>query len=92
MRTFNGGENVKRGYYFNLRDWRLEVIEGAGGLLAAPGRYLRIPAVLMLGLAPILGFAFVMLIPFIGLAVVLEHGGRWIYNKAGVRRRAPLRG
>lgn len=92
MRTFNGGENVKGGYYFNLREWRLDVIDGAGGLLAAPGRYVRIPVLLMLALAPLMGFAFVMLIPFIGLAVVIEHGGRWLYKTVAVRRRAPLRG
>jgi hypothetical protein len=92
MRTFNDGEQVKGGYYFNVRDWRLDVIEGAGGQLAQPGRYIRIPALLMLALAPLLGFAFVMLIPFIGLAVVIEHVGRLIYRAAVVRWRAPLRG
>jgi hypothetical protein len=92
MRTFNGGENVKGGYYFNLREWRLDVIEGARGPLAAPGHYVRIPVLLMLALAPLMGMVFVMLIPFVGLAVVIEHVGRWTYKTMTVRRRAPLRG
>jgi hypothetical protein len=84
MRTYNGGETVKGGYFLNTRDWKIEVLEGDTGVL--PGedaiRYRRVPMLAMIALAPTLGFLFVILLPFIGLAVI----GEQLYRKlAGVR-------
>jgi hypothetical protein len=92
MKTYTGGEIVKGGYYFNLREWRLDVVEGRRGTLPEHARYVRVPALLMLALAPIMGLLFVMFLPFIGLAVLIDHVGRWMYKLATVRRKAPLRG
>jgi hypothetical protein len=78
MKTLIGGQTVEGGYFLNLRDWKLEVIEGATGVL--PGdegaRYRRVPAAAMIVVAPVMGMAFVILLPFIGLAVIAEQVGR----------------
>lgn len=78
MRTFRGGQTVKGGYFLNLRDWKLEVVEGGAGMLPGDGgvRYYRVPTLAMVALAPTMGLAFVVLLPFIGLAVIAEQSGR----------------
>jgi hypothetical protein len=91
MKTLNGGQTVKGGYFLNLRDWKLEVVEGKTGML--PGndevQYRRVPMLAMVALAPMMGLAFVVLLPFIGLAVIAEQGGRKLGTLLGMRREAP---
>lgn len=78
MKTFLGGQTVKGGYFLNLREWKLEVVEGDKGTLPADAgaRYRRVPAFALIVLAPVMGLAFVVLLPFIGLAVMVEQAGR----------------
>ena len=75
MATYTGNQTVKGGYFLNLRDWKLEVVEGDTGVL--PGaediRYRRVPMLGMLVVAPLMGLLFVVLLPFIGLAVIGER-------------------
>ncbi len=73
-----GGTTVKAGFYWNPGEWEIVTIEGQGGILpgAQDRRYLRIPALAMLILAPIMGGLFVMFLPLIGFALVLQHLGR----------------
>ena len=77
MKRFTGTQAVKGGYYFNIRNWKLEAVDGTFGTL--PGtdtdRYLRVPLVALLFVAPVLGLFFVVLLPFFGLAVLGE--GLW---------------
>lgn len=88
MRTYTGKHTVKGGYYFNRRDWKLEVVEGDAGTL--PGtedvRYYRVPALALVVLAPAMGLAFVVALPFIGLAVIAEHVGRYAVTLVRARK------
>jgi hypothetical protein len=81
MRAYKGNDMVKGGYFLNLRDWKLEVVEGDTGVL--PGNdetpYRRVPMLGMLVVAPVMGLAFVVLLPFIGLAVIGEK--LWLKTK-----------
>lgn len=90
MATFTGTANVKGGFYLNVRDWKLEVVQGATGVLPgdAAVRYRRVPLVAMLVLAPLMGMLFVILLPFIGIAVVLEQVWHKVVAPAILRRRA----
>jgi hypothetical protein len=74
MATFKGGQSVKGGYFVSVRDMKLEMVEAPFGTLPGDGdrTYRRVPVPAMLVLAPLLGLAFVLLLPFIGLAVVCE--------------------
>jgi len=73
-----GGTTVKAGFYWNPKEWAIVTIEGPGGNL--PGtpadRYMRIPVLAMLLAAPVMGGLFVMFLPLIGFALVLQHLAR----------------
>ena len=93
MATFKGGQSVKGGYFFSRRDWKLEMVEAPFGTLPgdAGTTWRRVPVPAMLVLAPLLGLAFVMLLPFIGLAVVCEPIARNLseaYRRRGRQVRA----
>jgi hypothetical protein len=66
-----GGSPAKSGYYWNPGKWTITPIPAEGGTL--PGdhgeRYLRIPLLAAILLAPILGGLFVVFLPFIGFAL-----------------------
>lgn len=72
MTTYTGNQNVDPGLYFNVKQFRVKSIERRGPL---PGTeddtYRRVPMLVMLAMAPLLGLAFVIFLPFIGFAMVL---------------------
>jgi hypothetical protein len=80
MRYEIGGTKVKEGFYWGMKGWDVQVIERGGGTLPgdASRRYLRIPALAMLLLGPVMGAVFAMFLPFIGLAMFADHAGRAI--------------
>lgn len=80
MATFHGGDTVKGGYFVSVHDWKLEMVEAPWGMLPGDSTrtYRRVPLPAMLLLAPLLGLGFVLLLPFLGLAVV----GELIYGRA----------
>jgi hypothetical protein len=75
MTTRKAGEAAKLGFYFNLRTWEMDLHRKDGGAL--PGgeqdRYMRVPAVALLFLGPVMGFFFVIFLPFIGFALVVRE-------------------
>jgi len=83
---FTAGATVKGGFYFNRDRLGLVAVNGKEGTL--PGdeghRFVRIPALAVVLLAPLLGGLFVVFMPFIGFALVLQHLGR--LSVSGVRR------
>ena len=93
MKTFTGTERVAGGYYMNVRGWQLEAIDGASGTLPGgeDGRYVRVPVLGMLLVAPLFGLVFVVLLPFFGVAVLVE--GLWRRTEAAlaVRRTGGVR-
>ncbi len=68
--TLAAGTKVSNGYYFNLGNWELTHV-AQGALPGAGDRYLRLPMPLVLALAPMLGLAMVMFLPFIGFALTI---------------------
>lgn len=97
MTTYTGSQTVKGGYYFNTRQWKLEVVEGSNGRL--PGdehaRFVRVPTPALLVTAPLMGLVFVIALPFIGLAVIAQQAvatgrGAAAAGRARVRRWATV--
>jgi hypothetical protein len=84
MFRYTGGQTVKHGFYWNARTWQITLIEHQGGTLPGDGgaRYARVPVVAMLLLAPIMGAAYVMFLPFIGFAMVLDFLARRVARGA----------
>ncbi len=72
MKTYTAGTGVKGGFYFNTDEWDMLVVPEEGQVL--PGRqgnrYVKLPALGLFFAAPLLGAAFAMFLPFIGLALV----------------------
>jgi hypothetical protein len=86
MKRMSGGAKVDPGFYWSPSDWRIVTVEKEARAL--PGgpelEYVKVPAVGMLVLAPMLGLSFVMFLPFVGFALVARQVGRWAWRLARV--------
>ncbi len=73
-----GGSTVKAGFYWNLKKWEMVTLSGAGGTLPGTGadRYLKVPVLALLVLAPIMGACYAMFLPFIGFALLFSYLGK----------------
>jgi len=83
MFRYSGGETVTGGFYWNRDTWHLENVEGKSGTLpgGSEARYLWVPTLLMLVLAPVMGGLFVVFLPFIGFALLFGAAGKWTIRK-----------
>ena len=72
MATRIGGTAAKSGFYWNLGKWEMAMIPKQGGILPgdAGEKYLRVPVVALLVLAPMMGAIYAMFLPFIGFALL----------------------
>jgi hypothetical protein len=74
MTKHTAGSHAKPGYYLNLSSWSIHgVAEEGERLPGEPGQsWVAIPTTAALMLAPILGLAFVVFLPFIGFVLVAQ--------------------
>ena len=90
MTRYKGGDTVKAGFYWNRGKWGAEIVPVEGGTL--PGTdataYNRIPWPALLIAAPVMGGAFALFLPFIGLAMLVQFGVRAITGRRGSPRGA----
>jgi hypothetical protein len=71
MTTYTGTQEVEPGLYLNLRKFAITSVDRRGALPGtATDIFRRIPILLMLAVAPVLGLVYVMFLPFIGFAMV----------------------
>ncbi len=69
----DGGSAVRSGYYLDVSRLHIEPIANDGERLpAGSGRWVRIPTAAALTLVPVLGAAFVVFLPFVGVALTLK--------------------
>lgn len=80
MKTFNGGSSVKGGYYWNTEKWEICPVKGEAGIL--PGgpsdRFVKVSTPALFVLAPAIGGAYALFLPFIGFAMATYALGRKI--------------
>jgi hypothetical protein len=73
-----GGTAAKSGFYWNLGKWEMTMVPKQGGIL--PGgvsdRYLKVPVLGLLVLAPLMGAVYAMFLPFIGFAMLFTFLGK----------------
>jgi hypothetical protein len=78
MAQRTGGTAAKSGFYWNLGKWEMTMVPKQGGIL--PGghsdRYLKVPVVGLLVLAPLMGAVYAMFLPFIGFAMLFTFLGK----------------
>jgi len=89
MATKRAGEAAKAGFYFNTRTWEMDLHRKDGALPGTEAdRYRRVPAVALLLIGPVMGFAFVIFMPFIGFALAARElglrGAKWAGRMAHV--------
>ena len=87
MVRHQGGDRAKAGFYLNTESWEVTTLSGKGGGTLPGGRnaqFLRVPTVGLLVFAPLMGAAYAMFLPFIGIALTAQ----WATKKAvaGVRQ------
>jgi len=71
MTSYVGTQEVEPGLYINLRKFSVTSVERRGALPgAATDTYRRLPMLVMLAAAPMLGLVFVIFLPLIGFAMV----------------------
>lgn len=77
MKRHHGGTEVRPGFYWSLGEWSVVTVSRTSGTLpgGAEQRYVKVPAPLLLLLAPLMGGLYVMFLPFIGFAVALGFAG-----------------
>lgn len=84
MTTYTGTQPVEPGLYVNTKNFRVTSMEDRGALPGAEGEtYRRVPMIVMLAMAPLLGLAFVIFLPFIGFAMVAKLFGEKALETAG---------
>lgn len=73
-----GGTAAKNGFYWNLGKWEMTMVPKQGGILpgSVSDRYLKVPVVALLVLAPLMGAVYAMFLPFIGFAMLFTFLGK----------------
>jgi len=88
MTKYRGGDTVKAGFYWNRGAWGVELVPAEGGALAGDPltNYVRVPWPALLVIAPVMGGAFAMFLPFIGIALLVQFGWYAVTGRSGLRR------
>ena len=86
MATRIGGTAAKNGFYWNLGKWEMTLVPKQGGILpgGSSDKYLKVPVIALLFLAPMMGAAYAMFLPFIGFALLFTFLGQKALAAAGV--------
>jgi hypothetical protein len=73
MTKLNAGTKVQKGYYFNMKSWTLQPMPLDGEALPgeAGERYFHVPLLLAFVVAPLMGAAFLMFLPFVGFYLAI---------------------
>jgi hypothetical protein len=81
-----GGTAAKSGFYWNLGKWEMTMVPKQGGILPgdATDKYMKVPVIGLLFLAPMMGAAYAMFLPFIGFAMLFTFLGQKALRAAGV--------
>ncbi len=91
MTTKRAGEAAIVGFYFNTRTWELDLHRKGGSALPGGNSdlYVRVPALALLFLGPVMGFFFVIFLPFIGFALVAREIGHRVAGWFGRKAESP---
>jgi hypothetical protein len=82
MTRIEAGDRVKKGYYFSAKNWTLHPMPKDGEALPgeAGERYVHVPLLLAFAVAPLMGAAFLMFLPFVGFYLALSAALRPVVN------------
>jgi hypothetical protein len=82
MTKIESGTRVKKGYYFSLQSWTLQPVPTDGAALPgeAGEQFFYVPLLLAFAVAPIMGAAFLMFLPFLGFYLAFSAALRPVVN------------
>lgn len=84
MKTYTGTQTVETGLYLNTKNFAVTMMDKPGTLAGtAVDTYRRVPMLLMLAVAPLLGLAYVMFLPLIGFVAMAHLVGTKTLQLAG---------
>jgi len=88
MTMIDAGTRVRKGYYFSAKSWTLHPMPLDGEALPgeAGEKYLHVPLLLAFVVAPVMGAAFLMFLPFVGFYLAISASLRPVTR--GFRRSA----
>jgi hypothetical protein len=96
MARHQGGDKVSAGFYLDLDSWQVTTLSGSGGTLPgdAGALYLRVPLPVLLAMAPMMGAAFAIFLPFVGIALVTDYAVKrtWKAGRAALHASATALG
>ena len=74
MPKLTGGMKVDSGYYWNPKNWEIEIVPDGGGQLAATPDtgYVKLPLLVAIPVSAVVGATFLMSLPLIGFAVFFQ--------------------
>jgi hypothetical protein len=85
MTAYTGTQDVEPGLYLNVRTFRLTTVERLGPLPGTENdKFRRVPMLLMLAAAPLVGLAYVIFLPLIGFVAVGALAGGKVVQFAAV--------
>lgn len=71
MKYYNGGTEVRGGYYWDTQGLKIETIDGElGSLQNVGGKYVKIPMLLIVPMALVMSLSFVIFLPFVGFVML----------------------
>ena len=73
--TRTTGDVVPAGLYWNVKEWQAQVVPAPGAALKGEprARFVRLPLLALLVLAPVMGGIYAFFLPFIGFALVIAY-------------------
>ena len=76
MKRYHADQEVEAGFYVNTQTAEIVPVGPRGGRLGGPegSRYMKIPALVMLFLAPVLGALYVVFLPLAGFTMLFRFG------------------
>ena len=85
MLRHRSGTEARSGFYWSLSRWTIVTMPKGGGVLPAGEArgYVKLPVLLLLALAPLMGGLYVMFLPCVGFAMVFSVAGRKAVEVAG---------
>ena len=83
MKRYNGGREVQGGYFWHVGKWEIATVAGETGTLPGTEQdtYLRASLPVLFVVAPVMGAAFAMFLPFIGFAMPFYAIGKQIFGR-----------
>ena len=87
IRKYSGGTFAPCGTYVNTKSWEFQSVPREGDRLEGEGvTYYRLPLLVLMGLGPLIGLAFILFLP-VAVPVVLIYaiGRRLVMSVRGFR-------